>query len=69
MEKPAPFANFFEYLCILLIYLKLTNQIDWSWWWVLAPIWIPAILVYLIIRRESNASKRNSGEGSHHRSE
>ncbi|MEK6832768.1 MAG: hypothetical protein AABY32_01860 [Nanoarchaeota archaeon] len=28
-------------LCILFIGLKLTNNIDWSWVWVLSPIWIP----------------------------
>ena len=27
-------------LTLLFIGLKLTNQIDWSWWWVLSPIWI-----------------------------
>jgi hypothetical protein len=27
-------------LAILFIGLKLTNYIDWSWWWVLAPLWI-----------------------------
>lgn len=21
--------------------LKLTGYIDWSWWWVTAPLWIP----------------------------
>ena len=24
-------------LTILFVYLKLTKQIDWSWWWVLSP--------------------------------
>lgn len=24
--------------------LKLTNVINWSWWWVLSPLWILAIL-------------------------
>lgn len=27
-------------LTIVFIILKLTHVIDWSWWWVLAPIWI-----------------------------
>jgi hypothetical protein len=25
---------------IALIVLKLTGVITWSWWWVLAPLWI-----------------------------
>ena len=26
-------------LFLLLLTLKLTNTIDWSWWWVTAPLW------------------------------
>ena len=32
-------VNFLGLLCIVLITLKLTGYIDWSWWWVLSPIW------------------------------
>lgn len=28
-----------ELLTVLFIGLKLTGDIDWSWWWVLSPIW------------------------------
>lgn len=35
-------------LTIAFIVLKLTGVIDWSWWWVLAPTWIPAA-VFLVI--------------------
>lgn len=31
--------GFFSLLAILFIGLKLTGYINWSWWWVLAPIW------------------------------
>lgn len=34
-------------LTILFIGLKLTHYIDWSWWWVLSPLWIPLGLVVL----------------------
>lgn len=27
-------------LTIIFVVLKLTGNIDWSWWWVLSPIWI-----------------------------
>lgn len=40
---------FFEGLTILFIALKLTGVIGWSWWWVLAPIWIPAAVVLAFI--------------------
>ncbi len=32
-------------LTILFIALKLTDKIDWSWIWVLSPLWIPAALI------------------------
>jgi len=28
-------------LFLIFLTLKLTNNIDWSWWWVTSPIWIP----------------------------
>jgi len=31
--------NFSGLLTILFIGLKLTHHIDWSWFWVLSPIW------------------------------
>lgn len=36
-------------LTIVFIVLKLTNVIDWSWIWVLAPIWIYAGLFILVM--------------------
>lgn len=35
-------------LTLTFITLKLLNVIDWSWWWVLAPIWGSLILVLVI---------------------
>lgn len=34
-------------LQVAFIVLKLTHVIDWSWWWVLSPIWI-TIAILLI---------------------
>ena len=31
-------------LTILFIYLKLTDKIDWSWWWIFSPLWISALV-------------------------
>jgi hypothetical protein len=33
--------GFFGLLAIVFITLKLTHIIDWSWWWVTAPLWGP----------------------------
>lgn len=30
-------------LGVAFIILKLTSVIAWSWWWVLAPFWGPAV--------------------------
>jgi len=38
-------AGFTSLLLILFIGLKLGKVIDWSWWWVLSPIWIPLAFV------------------------
>lgn len=36
-------------LTVLFIGLKLTNIINWSWWWVLSPLWIDFALIIVII--------------------
>ncbi len=36
-------------LTIVFITLKLTGFIDWSWWWVTAPVWIPAGIVLAVV--------------------
>lgn len=41
--------GFLGALTILFIALKLTHIIDWSWWWVLAPLWIPVAVVLGIV--------------------
>jgi hypothetical protein len=32
-------------LFVVFLVLKLTGNINWSWWWVTSPIWIPLIAV------------------------
>jgi membrane protein YdbS with pleckstrin-like domain len=36
-------------LTIVFIVLKLCNVIDWSWLWVLAPLWISFALGIIIL--------------------
>jgi len=38
-------------LFLIFLVLKLTGTIEWSWWWVTSPIWIPVgmVFVFLII--------------------
>lgn len=35
-------------LFIVFLILKLTGNIDWSWWWVTSPLWIPLLLAIAI---------------------
>ena len=45
-----PGISFLSLLGILFIGLKLTGYIDWSWWWVLAPLWVdPAIALAALL--------------------
>lgn len=41
--------GFVGLLTIAFITLKLIGKIDWSWWLVLAPIWISAIVLVLVL--------------------
>lgn len=36
-------------LLIIFIVLKLVGSIAWSWWWVLAPLWVPVAFWLIII--------------------
>ena len=40
--------GFLGMLTILFIALKLTGVIAWSWWWVLAPLWIPWAIMGIV---------------------
>ena len=41
--------GFSGWLTLLFIALKLTGHIDWSWWWVVSPIWIGILVVFILI--------------------
>jgi phosphotransferase system glucose/maltose/N-acetylglucosamine-specific IIC component len=44
--------SFLTLLGLIFITLKLTNYIDWSWWWVLLPIYgivIFAVIIFIIV--------------------
>lgn len=41
--------GFLGALAIVFIALKLTNYIDWSWLWVLAPLWIPIVITVIVL--------------------
>ena len=48
-------------LTIVFIVLKLVGTINWSWWWVLSPLWISAglwlILLIIVVAWEVHDNK------------
>jgi len=37
-------------LGVAFVVLKLLHKIDWSWWWVTSPFWVPfAIAIPLLV--------------------
>ncbi len=41
--------SFGSLLTLVFIVLKLTNVINWSWWWVLSPLWISLSITLVIL--------------------
>ena len=42
-------GGFCGLLTIVFIVLKLCKIIDWSWCWVLAPLWIPLAITIMFL--------------------
>lgn len=36
-------------LFLIFLVLKLTGHIDWSWWWVTAPLWVSFIFFLIFL--------------------
>ena len=34
---------------LIFLSLKLCGVIDWSWWWITAPLWIPFALSIVLL--------------------
>ena len=51
-DKMSPAEFFTGLLTVMFIGLKLAGFIDWSWWWVFSPIWLPIVVgigLFLIV--------------------
>lgn len=46
---PSGGISFTGLLFLVLLVLKLTHYIDWSWWWVTAPLWGGFVIFVLIV--------------------
>ena len=36
-------------LFVVCVTLKLTGNIDWSWWWVTSPLWLPIAILFTVV--------------------
>ena len=67
--KSASSISFCTLLALIFITLRLIGVINWSWWWVSAPLWIPAaiaipfVIIAVIISIVINIrDKKQTGE-------
>lgn len=42
-------VGFIGALTLVFITVKLIGELDWSWLWVLSPIWISVILIFIFV--------------------
>ncbi|MDF1546112.1 MAG: hypothetical protein P1R58_13545 [bacterium] len=42
------FTDLLIIILIVFVVSKLTGTIDWSWWWVLSPLWIGVIIAVIL---------------------
>lgn len=51
VDEKSSYVNklLFGLLAIAFVVLKLTKVISWSWWWVLAPIWMPFLIGIIVL--------------------
>lgn len=41
------YVSFAFFSLVILVGLKLTNIITWSWWFVISPLWLPWVMLIL----------------------
>jgi hypothetical protein len=49
VPTPSGGIGFVGALTLLFVACKLFGVINWSWWWVLAPIWISWIFILIVL--------------------
>jgi len=49
MSKERSYSINLTGLTVIFVILKLFGAIDWSWWWVLCPLWIPFAMIIVVL--------------------
>lgn len=34
---------------IIFLFLKLTDLVTWSWWWITSPLWLPLVGLLIVV--------------------
>ena len=34
---------------LAFFFAKIFDKIDWSWWWVFSPLWIPIAVLFAVV--------------------
>lgn len=58
-------VGFISTMIVILVGMKLGGAIDWSWWLVLAPVWVPCVTLMLAVSvgaAVKNALEENEDE-------
>lgn len=48
MKEKSSGLTLADLFLVAFVVLKLCGLINWSWWWVLSPIWISAIISIVV---------------------
>jgi hypothetical protein len=38
----------FTLMFLILFTAKVFGAIDWSWWWVFSPVWVPVAIILVV---------------------
>ncbi len=49
MDNNTTGMAFADVLLVVFIVLKLVGVINWSWWWVLSPLWISILIAIILV--------------------
>ena len=36
-------------LFLAFFFAKIFDKIDWSWWWIFSPLWIPLAIIGIVL--------------------
>lgn len=48
-RSPRGCGSFLFFLLFIFVILKVAGAVDWSWWWVISPIWLPLAVALTVL--------------------